>query len=210
MNYKSMKFALKDFNDNTFEGYASFFNNIDSYNDVIEKGAFKKTIKENRSRIKILWQHDISEPIGIPISMYEDDNGLYVKGKISDTDYGRKALTLIKDGVITEMSIGYDVIKDDYTQMKGQKVRLLKEVRLWEFSPVTFAANDQARILKYFNLLNSLKSDTMLFDRAINSLQTLVHEKPTEEVILKSLEPEDEELKSILNIIKQLKQGDVK
>ncbi len=138
MDFKAVKFETKAISDDIFEGYASFFNNIDAYDDIIEKGAFRKTISENRSRIKVLWQHDANEPIGLPIDMTEDDNGLYVKAKISMTDTGKKAMTLIKDGVITEMSIGYDVVKDDYKMLGTKRVRLLKEVKLWEFSPVTF------------------------------------------------------------------------
>ena len=171
MDFKAVKFETKALGDNRFEGYASFFNNIDAYDDIIEKGAFRKTIAENRNRIKVLWQHDTNEPIGIPEEMHEDDNGLYVKAKISMTDTGKKALTLIKDGVITEMSIGYDVVKDDYKMLGTKRVRMLKEVKLWEFSPVTFAANDKAKILKMRHLLESIKSDRM--DTAISLIRSL-------------------------------------
>jgi HK97 family phage prohead protease len=171
MDFKAVKFETKAISDDIFEGYASFFNNIDAYDDIIEKGAFRKTISENRSRIKVLWQHDANEPIGLPIDMTEDDNGLYVKAKISMTDTGKKAMTLIKDGVITEMSIGYDVVKDDYKMLGTKRVRLLKEVKLWEFSPVTFAANEKAKIMKMRGLLESVKADKM--DTAISLIRSL-------------------------------------
>lgn len=196
MNFKAIKFETKAIGENKFEGYASFFNNIDAYDDIIERGAFKKTIAENKGRVKVLWQHDASEPIGIPEDMQEDDNGLYVKAKISMTDTGKKAMTLIRDGVITEMSIGYDVIKDEYKMMGNRKVRMLKEVRLWEFSPVTFAANDKAKIMKMRSLLETAKDANIdLIMNYIKSLDT--QPRSTEEI-----EPE-----AILEMIKNIKES---
>lgn len=194
MDFKAIKFETKALDENKFEGYASYFNNIDSYDDIIERGAFKKTIAENRGRIKVLWQHDAAEPIGIPEEMYEDDNGLYVRAKISMTDTGKKAMTLIKDGVITEMSIGYDVLKDDYKMMGNRRIRMLKEVRLWEFSPVTFAANDKAKIMKMRALLENVKYDNM--DAILEYIKSLNTQPQS---------TEDIEPNTILEIIKKLK-----
>jgi HK97 family phage prohead protease len=195
MDFKAVKFETKAISDDIFEGYASFFNNIDAYDDIIEKGAFRKTISENRSRIKVLWQHDANEPIGLPIDMTEDDNGLYVKAKISMTDTGKKAMTLIKDGVITEMSIGYDVMKDDYKMLGTKRVRLLKEVKLWEFSPVTFAANEKAKIMKMRGLLESVKADNM--DTAISVIRSLGAQP--------SQDTDDIEPSIVLDMIKNLR-----
>jgi HK97 family phage prohead protease len=195
MDFKAVKFETKAISDDIFEGYASFFNNIDAYDDIIEKGAFRKTISENRSRIKVLWQHDANEPIGLPIDMTEDDNGLYVKAKISMTDTGKKAMTLIKDGVITEMSIGYDVMKDDYKMLGTKRVRLLKEVKLWEFSPVTFAANEKAKIMKMRGLLESVKADNM--DTAISVIRSLGAQP--------SQDTDDIEPSIVLDMIKKLR-----
>lgn len=138
-------FSVKalDFEEGTFEGYAAAFNNADAGEDIIEPGAFAKTINENLKRIKICWQHDGSEPIGKPVELREDERGLYLKGKISRTARGADALTLMRDGVVTELSIGYDAIKH---QIDG-KFRRLKEIRLWEISPVTWAMNPKAQIL---------------------------------------------------------------
>jgi len=195
MDFKAVKFETKAISDDIFEGYASFFNNIDAYDDIIEKGAFRKTISENRSRIKVLWQHDANEPIGLPIDMTEDDNGLYVKAKISMTDTGKKAMTLIKDGVITEMSIGYDVVKDDYKMLGTKRVRLLKEVKLWEFSPVTFAANEKAKIMKMRGLLECVKSDKI--DMAISLIRSLGAQP--------SQDTDDIEPSIVLDMIKKLR-----
>jgi HK97 family phage prohead protease len=206
MQYKSSKFEIKAISENMFEGYASYFNNIDSYGDVIQKGAFTKTLQDNKNRIKILWQHNTSEPIGLPTKMIEDDNGLFVEGKISMTETGKKAMTLMRDGVITEMSIGYDVIKDDYKDNK----RILKELRLWEFSPVTFGANDKARITGaksfdelIYELKHSKKDDIIyIIDKLNNYLKSLEPTKVTQK------ETDPNEIQSILKMIRGLKNAD--
>ena len=201
MTYKASKFEIKASAENTIEGYAAYFGNVDSYGDIIEQGAFSKTLKENNNRVKVLWQHNTNEPIGKPIQMEQDSKGLYIKAKISMTDVGRKAMELMRDGVIDEMSIGYDIIKDEF---KG-KNRMLKELRLWEFSPVTFAANEKARITsaKNFNdLLYDIKhADKNEIINAITKLNELLaslepDEKSTHE------QKEADEVKEILQMIR--------
>lgn len=142
LEIKNFSFEVKATSENEFEGYASAFGNADSYNDIVVKGAFAKTIQESK-RVKVLWQHDPHQPIGKPIAMSEDSKGLHVKAKISNTSLGKDVVQLIKDGVIDELSIGFNTIKDEFDS-KG--ARLIKEVKLWEFSPVTFAANEMAGI----------------------------------------------------------------
>ena len=146
MERKTVKFETKEIDESegTFTGYASTFTDRpDAYGDVVDKGAFKKTISENNGRIKILWNHNPNEPIGKPLEMAEDEKGLLVKGKLTlGVQRAAEVLALMRDGVINEMSIGYDTITDSIE--KG--VRHLKEVRLWDVSPVTFAANPDATI----------------------------------------------------------------
>lgn len=149
LEVKNFSFEVKATNENTFEGYASIFNNKDSYDDIIEPGAFAKTIQESK-RVKVLWQHDPWQPIGKPIAMSEDSKGLHVKAFISQTERGKEAMQLIKDKVIDELSIGYNTVKAIWDS-EGQ-ARRIKEVKLWEFSPVTFAANELAGITGVKNL----------------------------------------------------------
>lgn len=146
---KSFPFEIKSINeeDSTFEGYASVFGNVDAYDEVIDKGAFAKTIQENTKRIKICWNHFWDEPIGRPITLEEDNHGLYTIGKVSNTTRGKDILTLMRDGVVTEMSIGFETMQDKNEKTtEGRYIRHLTEVRLWEYSPVTWAANDLALI----------------------------------------------------------------
>lgn len=125
------------------KGYGSYFGNKDSDGDVIAKGAYQKTIQENGERVRYLWQHKMDKPIGKIKEMYEDDKGLMFVAEIPKTTLGNDALELMKAGIVTENSVGILPIqkqmKDDY--------REITEVKLYEISAVTLAANDQAKIL---------------------------------------------------------------
>ncbi len=130
-----------------FEGYLACFGNVDSYKDVIDHGAFTKTLSEaelSRERksapylFPLLWQHNPTEPIGGFLEMREDAKGLYVKGQIDlDIEQGRRAFSGMIKGYLRGLSIGYDTIKEQFKD----GLRRLKEIRLWEGSTVTFAAN---------------------------------------------------------------------
>ena len=152
MEYKNLKFQMKSLSDEgTFEGYAAVKNNVDSYGDIIQDNAFKRTI-QNTKQFPILFFHDPSKPVGLSLVMREDAKGLYTKGKLDlSTELGRMVHSGMRNGYIDSMSIGYKVIKDDMNK-KGN--RLLKEIKLMEYSMITkgFAANELA-------LVSSVKSD---------------------------------------------------
>lgn len=139
----SLKDGGVDIDARTFEGYASTWDK-DLVGDIIMPGAFTKSINESfpAGRIKVLWNH--GEPIGMPIEMREDERGLFVKGKISKTARGDEVLELMRDSVVDTMSIGF-TIPAGKSELSGD-VRIIREVRLMEFSPVTFAANPMAAI----------------------------------------------------------------
>lgn len=128
-----------------FEGYASIFGNIDRGNDVVEKGAFTQSLtKKDAKAIKMLWQHDPSEPIGVFTEMHEDEKGLYVKGcLLLEVSKGREVYEMMKSGAIDAMSIGFHTID---SEVRSDGVRYLKEIDLWEISIVTFPMNEDARI----------------------------------------------------------------
>jgi HK97 family phage prohead protease len=119
---------------------------VDSVGDIIHKGAFARTVVDRGRQIKFLWQHNTDEPIGKIVEMREDDKGLFFRAQVSDTQRGRDALTLVKDGALDSMSIGYDAVVKDNSHLNGSTVRNLREIRLWEISMVTFPANEQALI----------------------------------------------------------------
>lgn len=133
----------------TIEGYANVFGVKDLGGDIVHPGAFAKTLAERGGQVKFLWQHDPGEPIGKVLEMREDTKGLYVKAVVSDTQRGRDALALMKDNAIDGLSIGYDPIKGglDYAKdADGNTIRNLREVKLWEFSLVTFPMNEASTV----------------------------------------------------------------
>jgi HK97 family phage prohead protease len=142
----------------TFEGIASKFNTvIDAYvPTIIHPGAFQKTLQENGGRVRILWQHDPDKPIGKPLELREAPDGLFIKGKISATPQGQEALTLMRDGVVTDMSIGFDPVRFDFDQDEQGRVmtRHIRELALFEVSLVTMGANREARV----SAVNSLQA----------------------------------------------------
>ncbi len=141
---------LKSVDDSgVFEGYGSVFGVKDSYDDIVVPGAFENSLaawKAKSAMPAMLWQHNMSEPIGIYTEIREDDVGLFVKGRllIDDDPLAKRAHAHMKAGSLTGLSIGY-VLKDwEYDRTK--EAFLLKEIDLWEVSPVTFPSNDEARV----------------------------------------------------------------
>ncbi len=129
------------------EGYASLFGKTDRGGDVVEKGAYAASLKSLESagrRVKMLWQHDPAQPIGIWDEVREDATGLYVKGRLlTDVARAKEAVALIEAGAIEGLSIGYRTVratKDDAGR------RRLAELELWEVSLVTFPMLPEARV----------------------------------------------------------------
>lgn len=129
------------------EGYASLFGIADQGGDLVQKGAYAASLARLKSRsgsVKMLWQHDPAQPIGVWDEVREDDRGLWVKGRIlTDVARGREAAALVGAGAIDGLSIGYRTVKSAKTD-KGQ--RLLSELELWEVSLVTFPMLPDARV----------------------------------------------------------------
>lgn len=132
------------------EGYASVFGNVDSYGEIVEPGAFADSLARSRRtgrKIKMLWQHDPHQPIGVWDDLAEDGKGLWVKGRllIDQSPRAREAHGLLREGALDGLSIGYRTIKAAPKEGR-QGVTSLLELDLLENSVVTFAANERARV----------------------------------------------------------------
>jgi len=132
----------------TFEGYGSVFGNKDLGNDVIEAGAFTKSLKRRKPQsVKLLYQHKSDMPIGVFDSIKEDGHGLVVKGRLAlKTQAGAEAYELLKMGALDGLSIGFRVNPDQVSYDKRGNKRIIKEVDLMEVSLVTFPMNPQATV----------------------------------------------------------------
>jgi HK97 family phage prohead protease len=141
MEIKSIALDVKATDEGIIEGYGSIFGNIDSYGDRIEQGAFADSLKARKP--KMLWQHDMGEPIGTWDEVREDDKGLFMRGRIAmNATRGRDAYELAKMGAFDGLSIGFRA--SDY-DMEGNN-RVLKGIDLYEVSLVTMPANALATI----------------------------------------------------------------
>lgn len=146
--------------DGVFEGYASVFNVVDSYGTVMLPGCFARTIEAWAAKgkpVPVLWQHDSHEPIGATVAINEDEKGLRVTGRllVADVARAREAFACMKAEVVTGLSIGFSVPRLNsrgepsavwVEREDGTSGWAFNEVRLWEYSPVTFASTPEAEI----------------------------------------------------------------
>lgn len=129
------------------EGYASLFGKSDQGGDIVEAGAYTQTLARLGAaggRVRMLWQHDPAQPIGVWDEVREDARGLFVKGRIlTEVERGREAAALIVSGAIDGLSIGYRTLRASKSETGGRR---LVEVELWEVSLVTFPMLPEARV----------------------------------------------------------------
>ncbi len=127
-------------------GYASVFGVSDQGGDVVRRGAYAASLialGTAKRSVKMLWQHDPAQPIGIWDEIREDERGLFVRGRVlTEVQRGAEALALMKAGAIDGLSIGYRTIKAE----KTAQGRILQEIELWEVSLVTFPMLPEARV----------------------------------------------------------------
>jgi len=186
---KTFKFEVKavdeDEHNFTFEGYASTFGNVDFGDDIVQQGAFNASLKLN-PQVPILWQHRMSEPIGVSVELREDNKGLYVKATLpkADSQVSGKVMPQIKVGSIKEMSIGFFAEETSFDQKTG--IRTLEKINLYEISLVTKAMNPQATV-------NDFKS---FKDVEINNLKDI-------ETFLKDGKMSQSEAKTLISKIKE-------
>lgn len=165
--------------DMTFSGYGAVFGNVDSYGDVIAKGAFAETLKlAKKSGVwpVMLSQHggmfgDDATPIGIYTEIREDDTGLWVEGKLANTPRGKEAYELLKmkpRPAYNGLSIGFRVKNSTEGTKPEEPRRTINSVDLLEVSLVTFPANDKARVLNVKNEFNPRELEDGLRDAGLS------------------------------------------
>jgi uncharacterized protein len=130
-----------------FEGYGSNFGVLDLGGDIVVPGAYAKTLTDRGAKgVKLLYQHQSDQPIGVWEELREDAVGLYCRGRllVEDLSKAREVHALMKVGAIDGLSIGYQVVNAARDAANG--ARLLEEIDLREISVVTFPMNEQSRI----------------------------------------------------------------
>lgn len=139
--------------------YASIFDNVDSYGDVVVKGAFDATLKDWAERgkskgqsIPFLYGHNMSDPnmnIGTVLEAVEDAKGLRIKVQFDEDDMAQKVYRLVKAGRLNELSFAFDVVKSAWIEDEDRPkaLRELQEVKLYECSAVPIGANSETEVL---------------------------------------------------------------
>lgn len=132
--------------DGTFEGYASLFGRVDMSRDIVERGAFARSIaKRGAGGIRMLFQHDPNQPIGTWMSIEEDAFGLKVRGRLAaGVGRAQEVGALMRDGALDGLSIGFRTARARTDAKTG--IRHIHEADLWEISVVTFPMQEGARI----------------------------------------------------------------
>lgn len=179
---KTFPIEIKEISESgALEGYLSVFGNIDEGGDIVEKGAFKKTIKEKKT-FPLLWHHNSSVPdlvVGT-FKAEEDAKGLLINADFFDDEDSQKARFKVKNllerGVKVGLSIGYRAIKWAYDTINGEAVRRLKEIALDEGSITLFPMNQEALVESVKSLIDRI--DRLEEEKADKSISHSSDEPP--------------------------------
>lgn len=187
-------------------GYFSSFDNVDSDGDVIRKGAFLKTIREQgpnskHPRIKHLLNHDVSKPLGVLTELKEDDKGLYYESKIGSHQLGQDFIKMVESDLVKEHSIGFRILKKNQLQdyegyMKNPSAGWyeLMELKLYEGSSLTgWGSNERTP-------LTGIKGeiDPAFLENRIKSLEAFCRNSDASEETIESLLIEAKQLSQLL------------
>lgn len=132
------------------------FGNVDSDGDLLVKGCFAKSIQERgpgaatNRKIAFVWQHDIKDPIGKILSIDEREDGAYASVQLSNFDAvpnAKRAYYQLQDGDINQFSFGFEYIWDKLDYDEALDAFIVKEVKLYEISPVTLGANEMTEFI---------------------------------------------------------------
>lgn len=187
-------FADADMKQGVVSGYFAVFGNKDLDGDIIEPGAFTKTIMERgpqgKQLIKYLLDHDKNKVVAKITNLYEDNKGLRYEAKIGSHAAGQDFQKMIESELINQHSFGFRTIKEQFDQ--EAKANLIKEVMMYEGSAVQFlGANPETTFI-------DLKSETEAFEY-LSRLEKFVK---TSDATDETLEKLENQLKSLLEILK--------
>lgn len=155
-----------DTKSNIVTGYLSKFGNKDFDGDIIEKGAFKRSINARKNQIFFLNQHNWSQPHGTFKELKEDSFGLYFESNpLIDTTFSSDAIKLYAAGIVKEHSIGFETIKSD----GDFGDRTLTELKLYEGSNVTLGANPETPFTGFKTTMKEIEDDSKILYKAIRN-----------------------------------------
>lgn len=167
-------------------GISGFFSTYDktpdSYGDIIEPGAFTKTIekrKESGHPFPLCWNHDFSAVIGAVDSVEDTEKGPYIEARFLDTQLAQDVRKAVQSGAIYQFSFAYDVLgarKPTPEEEKAGVTQVLTEVEVYEVSVVTVPANQNAVVTEVKAGRRNRKADEEIIRNCIESLKSLLDE----------------------------------
>jgi HK97 family phage prohead protease len=147
--FQTKSFKAGPISENEVEGLASVYDNIDHAGDVVERGAYKRTLDRfnaNNKGLPFLAHHKTDRPIGKIIELRDSEEGLYFKARFSNSHDGQNVREQFLDGTLDSFSIGYRTLQKQADRIGDRKVLRLKEIALHEISAVTFPCNELAKL----------------------------------------------------------------
>lgn len=194
--FLTKSFKAGPVNDNEVEGLASAYGNIDHVGDIVERGAYKRTLDRFNASTKampFLAHHRHDKPIGRILELRDSDEGLYFKARFSDSHDGQNVRSQFLDGTLDSFSIGYRVLQKQSDRVNDRKVLRLKEIALHEISAVTFPCNELAKLTAVKGDIASSFPDLSLEDQQLvaDFAATLMN---------KNVEPTDEQIADAITV----------
>lgn len=186
IEFRPLPLAIRADGDPGFSGLANKHWVVDSYGTAFQPGAWLRTIAERGDKVRVLWQHDPSIPIGKPTKLADTADGLEVDATITEaTQAGREAMALVREGIVTGLSVGFRTMRerpataDDPLDLSHAPEPIkrdpsyawvIEEAKLYEFSPVTFPSNEQSTIAEVRRAQELAALDLLLADLKANRL----------------------------------------
>lgn len=162
--------------DGSFSGYASLFGEADLGKDVMERGAFAASLKaRGADGVRMLYQHDPGQPIGVWTDLREDARGLFVRGQLNlGVERAREVLALMRGGALDGLSIGFRTVR---ARKDAGGLRRVLEADLWEISVVTFPMQPKARVsnVKRMNSTEAELQMAVRFASGAHVLKSTLH-----------------------------------
>jgi len=166
--------------DRKVKGYAIVWGSKNDYNEIVLKGATLNSLNARGvgtavgNPILVLNQHRQTEPLCRPTMLMEDDYGLYFEGDVIEgVSYADDVVNQVNQGVLRQLSYGFNYIWDKTEYDATQDAYILKEIKLGEISLVTFSSDENAQ-LRSFNQLQERAVLDKFSPEQINDLHNLL------------------------------------
>jgi len=184
--YKKIQVEFKEGEDQKGQVKAVFslFNDIDSDGDVVLPQAIKSGFDQESETVPMVWAHQWDKPIGKGRIVKDEEKAVFDGEFFMDTESGAEAYKLVKNmGNLQQWSFGFRVNDSEYGKFKKDdqdeaEVRYLKDLSVYEVSPVLVGANQET----FTMAIKSQKDETD--EKGVLSHDSIQQEEPKEEEVV--------------------------